>query len=143
VSGSINIKIGDEELNIDPKTVSDITISVAYWRKANQIHKYLTTNNGVDIICDDDIRSEVKGAALIRLVEICKKLKKHLEETGKDKNGNYKDTSLCEELLPTQDGFFFGSTQYNDDYVYDLEMTIEQLDGKIKADEWYKYLASY
>lgn len=33
---------------------------------------------------------------------------------------------VCKEL-PTEEGFFFGSTEYNETYVYQLDETIEQL----------------
>lgn len=33
------------------------------------------------------------------------------------------DPTLAKELLPTQEGFFFGSTDYDQWYVEDLELT--------------------
>lgn len=34
---------------------------------------------------------------------------------------------LCEEELPTEEGFFFGSTDYDEWYLEDIDSTIEQL----------------
>jgi hypothetical protein len=56
------------------------------------------------------------------------------------------DSSVCEELLPTQDGFFFGSTSYNGGYFYDLYKTIRMLDRIIardKEDQKNKVYADY
>jgi hypothetical protein len=35
------------------------------------------------------------------------------------------------EQLPSRSGFFFGNTDYNDNYVRTLEYTIEQIDATI------------
>jgi len=42
------------------------------------------------------------------------------------------DKSLAEKLLPTQEGFFFGSTDYDEWYLADLKSYIEQVDEIIK-----------
>lgn len=44
------------------------------------------------------------------------------------------NTELAEELLPTTSGFFFGSTEYNEYYIQDLEDTIKQLEPIIKKE---------
>ena len=38
-----------------------------------------------------------------------------------------KDTGYCEKLLPTQCGFFFGSTEYDDLYFYKVESCYKQM----------------
>jgi hypothetical protein len=50
---------------------------------------------------------------------------------------------VCDEFLPTQGGFFFGSTDYDTYYLYDLRKTIEiidalDLDGEYKGDFYYR-----
>lgn len=45
------------------------------------------------------------------------------------------DASVCKELLPTQEGFFFGSTEYNGGYFYDLYKTIRMIDNIIAQDK--------
>ena len=37
------------------------------------------------------------------------------------------DDSVACELLPTTEGFFFGSTDYDQWYLEDIESTIEQI----------------
>jgi hypothetical protein len=82
---------------------------VGYWRKANAIHRWFVDNvqNGVD----DCGEYKVTAEQLIQLRDEC--------------NQVLNDSSLAESLLPTQPGFFFGGTEYNDGYVYDLENTVE------------------
>ena len=65
------------------------------------------------------------------------------------------NTDVCEEMLPTEDGFFFGCTEYDEWYVKDIERTIEELKRIIKEHEalvksgvdecdiWYYYRAWY
>lgn len=63
-------------------------------------------------------------------IENCKnyKLKKsEIEELLNRVNTVLDDHSKAEELLPTQGGFFFGNTVYNDDYFEDLEYAKREL----------------
>ncbi len=39
------------------------------------------------------------------------------------------DRSKADELLPTRDGFFFGSTEYDEDYFEDLEETVAKIEA--------------
>lgn len=115
---------------------------VAYWRKANQIHKWFVDNvqNGTD----DCKYYLVKKSKIKELKEICDKiLDEVITEPAKIQNGmemkdgkwepiwengrtitNYE---ICEELLPTQDGFFFGGTNYDEYYLEDIEYTSKKL----------------
>lgn len=104
----------------------EINTPYAYWRKANAIHRWF-----VDNFADghDDCRSiYVTGEHLLDLVETCKKV--------------LKDHTKAEELLPTQDGFFFGNTEYDDWYLDELENTIDQLKD-VKPDDEFIYQASW
>lgn len=44
------------------------------------------------------------------------------------------DHSKAKELLPTQEGFFFGSTEYDDYYFEDLEYAKDKLSAML--DDW-------
>ena len=57
----------------------------------------------------------------MNLLEVCKKVKE--------------DPSKAEELLPTTEGFFFGSTDYNEYYMKDIDYTIEILEEAISEYE--------
>lgn len=43
------------------------------------------------------------------------------------------DHILAEELLPTQGGFFFGSTEYGDHYFMQLQDAKERLEEDVKS----------
>jgi hypothetical protein len=81
---------------------------VGYWRKANQIHRWFVQNvqNGVDDCGDYKVTKE----QLIQLRDEC--------------NQVLNDSSLAESLLPTQSGFFFGETVYEDGYYVSLDYTV-------------------
>lgn len=80
---------------------------VAYWRKANAIHKYFIDKcaNGVD----ECQRIYVNLGDLKELVDICEQVLNNHE--------------LAPDLLPTQQGFFFGSYEYDDYYFNRIKYT--------------------
>jgi hypothetical protein len=90
---------------------------VAYWRKANQIHTWFVENAQDNE--DDCGYYEVTKYQLEELVATCK------EVLG--------DMDKARGLLPTKSGFFFGSENYDEGYIYDINETIEQV-GKILAE---------
>lgn len=109
--------------NLTNLTVSRTTdYRVGYWRKANAIHNWFLENCAArDKWTDpiDDCRPiEVPVEKLEELLSDCKKV---LEAK-----------SLAKELLPTTDGFFFGSTEYDEYYFDDIEDTIEIIVPVIK-----------
>lgn len=85
---------------------------VAYWRKANAIHKWFVENcaDGVDECQEISVSPE----QLETLIALCSEV--------------LADHSRAAELLPTEDGFFFGSTEYDEWYFEDLEQTVKMLD---------------
>lgn len=151
VKGTIFITINGKELPIDFDRVSYIEEKIGYWRKANAIHKWFVDNvqDG-----EDDCRDAyVELSKLEELLKLCQKVRKSIKLVdGQVANGYsfndkgekiYKytegkiieDTSVCEKLLPTTDGFFFGDTQYNEWYVEDIEHTIDILKKVIKEEK--------
>lgn len=144
----ITVKRGGKiRKDIKPERISSIEESVAYWRKANQIHNWFVDNvqDGVD----DCKEYYVDETQLEELLELCKKVKQSTEmvedmiengytfENGQKKY-NYvdgkrlKDTSVAEELLPTSSGFFFGGTGYDEWYMSQIDYTIETIEGLLK-----------
>ena len=113
VKAKIDIKVGKKKVNIDPKKISYIHEEVGYWRKANHIHAWFVDN------CqggEDDCRyADVSVAQLKELIELCQQV---LEK---------KDEAFSEANLPTQEGFFFGGTEYGEYYYSELEDTIKML----------------
>jgi hypothetical protein len=90
----------------------EMKIPVGYWRKANAIHKFFVDEcaNGVDECQPINLTVE----QLIVLLDKCKTV--------------LENPSLANEVLPTQDGFFFGTTEYDEWYINDLNKTVDIID---------------
>lgn len=122
------------------------TAVVAYWRKANQVHNWFVTNvqNGVDN-CEPH---PVTEQDIVKLLNICNQILEldiNYEEQMTEIGVSFKDgkrepimdfvkvidneevVEAMHNLLPTADGFFFGSTDYDEWYVEDIKNTVEQL----------------
>jgi len=105
----------DMALNVNGEELID-------WRKANHIHKWFVDNvqNGNDD-CDN---YPVSIEQLQKLLDVINEI---LGITIKEKILNSLkdgfDKEKAEELLPTQSGFFFGSTDYDEYYLEDLKRT--------------------
>jgi len=125
------------ELNITGETWGDndnlgyiiISFEVGYWRKANAIHRWFVEN--VQDGRDDCKPYFVSREQLTELKKICKEV---LENKNK-----------APELLPTQDGFFFGSVEYDEWYYKDIENTIRIIDKclALPDDYYFEYLSSW
>lgn len=98
---------------------------IAYWRKANAIHKWFVDNvqNGVD----DCSLYEVSKDDLLQLLSICKTID---AECIKSSNDMYHivNEGTARRLLPTCGGFFFGSTEYDGSYARNVVQTIATLE---------------
>jgi hypothetical protein len=136
----------------DPNSGHGITVSVpvAYWRKANQIHNYFININKerikdtsaflqsnlndkeLDYIADDCSPISIGREDLEELVIRCKKVIEYIPQLQLISSGNFGDldTNTIDDinLLPTKSGFFFGSTNYDEHYKKDLEITILKLE---------------
>lgn len=138
---------------------SEVTQCVTQWRKANQIHNYFVNVVGD---CEDDCKPiPVEKEDIEKLLGICKEILEKLKTTVNNDALYWKIVSFdaewkapaklarqCEEMLPTQDGFFFGSTEYDAGYFFDLDFTVRNLSRVLKEwdadDKWeYQYVASW
>lgn len=88
-------------------------VELIYWRKANQIFDWFDRNCANNAL-ENCVPVTVTTYDLMNLLE--------------DVNAVLTDHSKAEELLPTTDGFFFGSTEYTKWYFEDLEYTKEKLE---------------
>ena len=117
-----NIEIKNEKF--DKTKIKYIIEEAGYWRKANHIHRWFVENvQDNDDTCKDYYVDPGKLKELLALVEAVL--------------ANHK---LAEKLLPTQEGFFFGGTEYDEYYFEDLEDTKKILEEAIKdehADYYY------
>lgn len=118
VKGSINITIGEDDtpININFNKVNSIEEEVGYWRKENHIHNWFVEN--VQDGNDDCGEYSLSLENLKDLLNVCNKV--------------LEDNSLAEKLLPRTQGFFFGSTEYNEYYYDSIKDTIRILEKSIK-----------
>ena len=139
-------KYNDEELNktlwnlfpkikpVDNINTAEVKLEVGYWRKANAIHKWFVDNvqegtddcghYGVSVEQLKKLREDIKEI-LTDKVRIARRLN---EEIVPEK---------AEEVLPTQSGFFFGGTDYDEYYWDNMKNTLKLL-NKLIDDEAYK-----
>lgn len=106
-----------------------VKMCVAYWRKANSIHKWFCDLDGGRDECQPiDVR--VSDLRTLRSLADAVLLQ----------------PAAAESILPTQSGFFFGSTAYDEWYMEDMRNTVTQLDEvladiPIDASDWdYRFI---
>lgn len=111
IAGKVEITKDNKLLPIDVNEITFIELVGAYWRKANHIHRWFVDNvqDGTDDCGEYDVTKE----DLRILVSVCKDVLANRDKTS--------------ELLPTQEGFFFGSTSYDEGYFADCEYTIKTI----------------
>jgi len=91
--------------------VKEISCEAMYWRKANAIHHWFVKNcqSGVDD-CDEYY---VSVENLKQLVSDCETI--------------LKDHAKAPDVLPTCEGFFFGSTEFDEWFWEDIQRTVTEL----------------
>ena len=91
--------------------VKQVEVEAMYWRKANAIHKWFVDNvqDGIDE-CQESL---IEPEKLYELRDICKTV--------------LEDRSQAATLLPSQSGFFFGGTEYDENYFDDVKCTLKWL----------------
>lgn len=110
---SVDVRKNGEETEIKKERVSEIIEEVGYWRKANAIHGWFVDNvqEGNDNCGDYSVSREKLEELLARVNEVLA------------------DHSRASDVLPTREGFFFGDTEYGDNYLNDLQETKKMLES--------------
>lgn len=111
ITGTVEIYQQGVKIPIEINDIKYIESEAVYWRKANMIHKWFVDHAQEGT--DDCKRYYVSREQLKELLDTCKQVIENHERAG--------------ELLPTQDGFFFGSSEYDNEYFKYVEYTVEQL----------------
>lgn len=111
VAASERVRAALTDITKTDFSVESVKVRLAYWRKANAIHRWFVDNVQAG-------RDECQKS-LVTLDEL-RSLKSVIERVLADRD-------LASELLPTTSGFFFGSTDYGDYYFQDLEYTLERV----------------
>lgn len=119
IAGEINITKGGEPFKINMNKVTYVIEDWGDWRKANAIHQLFVEN--VQEGKDDCREYYVSEDKLKELLDICNQIKAN--------------PTLAPELLPTQGGFFFGSTDYDEYYWDDIDLTISIIENAIQDRE--------
>ena len=131
---------------------------VGYWRKANAIHKWFVDNVQNEV--DDCDYYEVSKEQLEELFEICikvrdgsKLVKGWVKNGERFENGQWcpcmeegeyiENPEVAEELLPTQSGFFFGGTNYDQWYFEDIVDTIDILTKVLETTDFDREMITY
>lgn len=157
----ITVKKGGKIVKeIKPERISYVIEQVAYWRKANSIHKWFVDNcqGGADDCRDAYVEKE----QLMELVTLCKEVLASVEtvpgdiNTGTTYHGDGRiehhtepgqvvaQTGVAAAMLPTQAGCFFGGTDYDQYYLDDLRDTIKQVEPLLtEKDGDYYYHSSW
>jgi hypothetical protein len=110
--------IGKQFPEIRGARVEEVKAEFKTWRKANQIHKWFVDNiqDGVDE-CQE---SRVPVGKLYKLRDLCAEV--------------VADPSRAQDLLPSQSGFFFGGTEYDEWYHRDVKETLDWLNDLLLKD---------
>jgi hypothetical protein len=110
--------VGKQFPEIRGARIRQVEAEFKYWRKANAVHHWFVTNvqDGVDE-CQE---SAVELNKLYQLRDTCAAV--------------MADPDQASVLLPTQGGFFFGSTKYDEGYFDDVKDTRDWLNGFLLKD---------
>ena len=141
---------GMDDFITDASPSAYVEFTIGYWRKANHIHSWFVREcqGGRDECQATDVSIE----DLRRLRDVCLQVMASTKlvpgmlyaGTTHDASGSIhkyepgqviEDTELAEELLAPVDGFFFGSTDYNQYYWDDLKLTLQVIDKCIALDK--------
>ena len=147
-------KGGEVVKHINPSRINYVEEQVMYWRKFNALHAWFVENvqGGVDE-CQVSYVSRIQ---LEDLLAVLRKVESSLEASAKTKqkirigynaDGEmfdeidvFEDTSVAEDLFPTQEGFFFGGTEYDDYYLQQVKETITMLEAELEVEDGGDYL---
>ncbi len=132
---------------------------VGYWRKVNAVHNWFVEN----IQCGEDdcqYHREVTAEDLRNLIGLCTRVLSTVQlvpgriHTGTvfssegvkktyEKGFVIANKEVCEELLPTVSGFFFGAQDYNQYYLDDLQDTIKICDEALRTTDFETQMLFY
>jgi len=116
-----NKRTDNKKINCIEEHNNNNNTEIKYWRKANQIHSWMNKNISPIDNCEFYYISKEQ---LQSLLDTCIEV-----NTRKDIDYNNKN-------LPTSQGFFFGSDEYDDWYYNEVEQTIEALQKIIEETDF-------
>ena len=102
--------------DIKSEKISEIVEEIGYWRKANAIHKWFVDN--IQDGNDDCGEYRVSEEQLNKLLKLCETV--------------IANPGMAYKILPTEDGFYFGSTDYDEYYHQDIKDTKAIIEEALK-----------
>jgi hypothetical protein len=112
-----------EDLKVNGMEVKELSYRAGQWRKANHIHKWFVDNVQE---CNDNCGEYlVTTEQLERLLELVNEVLRNRDKAN--------------EVLPTANGFFFGSYDYDEGYFDDLIQTKAIIENVLALDNFNRY----
>ena len=147
---TISILKGGKPSSIPVDKICNIQTEEMYWRKANAIHNWFVKNVqddnddcGYYYVSREQLRDLLNTVTMV--LDSSKLVKAKIVNGSALKDGVWEpimedgetlaDATVANNLLPTQEGFFFGGTDYNQWYFRDLEYTKKELERLLSEDE--------
>lgn len=146
-------------MGLDMFLTTDSNTELGYWRKANAIHLWFVRE--VQNANDDCGEYEVPREKLAALKKLCEGVVQHSKLVagnvycgthyvpGKKPERMFEagqiieDPTFAAENLPTGDGFFFGKTDYDEDYLFNIKNTIQFCEAALAQNEPVYYQSSW
>lgn len=112
-----------EAFKVNGMGVKELSYEAGQWRKANAIHKWFVDNvqGGRDNCAEYIVTTE----QLERLLELVNEVLRNRDK--------------ADDLLPTHNGFFFGSLIYDEGYFDDLIQTKAIIENVLALDNFNRY----
>ena len=154
IGGEITLTRKGNKIPINLKKVKSIIEEGIYWRKANQIHKWFVDNvqDGNDDCGHYYVGKDTLQTLLDTINTLFEKVSKYVDLSTVDFekvdemafstqiNAHIEAIEeICNSLIPSQEGPFFGGTSYNFFYFYDLDYTKRELEELLKDDDTNTY----
>lgn len=102
-----------------PSVSTEADYQIGYWRKFNALHAYIESECDAYSELEHGDGVVLDWEAIERIISTLKEVKETHEKAP--------------EALPTKKGFFFGRTEYDDDYFSEVEYSIGIFE---KAKRW-------
>lgn len=112
-----------ESFKVNGMEVKELSYRAGYWRKANAIHRWFVDN--VQEGSDNCGECLVTTEQLERLLELVNEVLRNRDK--------------ADDLLPTHNGFFFGSLIYDEGYFDDLIQTKAIIENVLALDNFNRY----
>jgi len=140
---TVQIACGGKPVSgIESDRISSVDEEVMYWRKANHIHgwfvknvqkgkddcgTYLLDEHTLRVLCSDchkvAIASKLVEGSVYKGTQYDQE---HPDGIALREGGRViEDATVAKELLPTTEGFFFGCYEYDEDYLDEVERTVD------------------